>query len=171
MVERMRSAMQKTLEVLWEKRAPDLPFKTKREALIMASIVEKETSLDSEYAIITGVFVNRMRIGMKLQTDPTVIYGITKGERVLGRGLKRSELKGKTDYNTYVIDGLPPGPISNPGKAALAAAMNPAKTKYLYFVANGKGGHNFAETGKGHLRNVSKWRVIERGIRKSRKKK
>lgn len=170
MVERMRSAMQKTLDELWEKRAADLPYKTRREALIMASIVEKETSVDREYPIIAGVFINRMRIGMKLQTDPTVIYGITNGERILGRGLKRSELKGKTAYNTYVIDGLPPGPISNPGKMALQAAMNPENTKYLYFVANGRGGHHFAKTGKEHLRNVAKWRVIEKGIRKRKRK-
>ena len=127
----------------------------------MASIVEKETGIAEERGQVASVFVNRLRDGMKLQTDPTVIYGVTKGEGVLGRGLRQSELRRETPWNTYVIDGLPPTPIANPGRAAIAAALNPDTTPYLFFVADGTGGHAFAETLAEHNENVARWREIE----------
>jgi UPF0755 protein len=161
-VKRMRAAMEKTLGELWEKRAKDLPFKTKREALILASIIEKETGKAAERARVAAVFVNRLRKGMRLQTDPTVIYGITKGKGPLGRRLLAKDLERKTPYNTYRIAGLPPGPIANPGRAAIAAALNPSKTKELYFVADGTGGHAFAETLEEHNKNVRRWRELRR---------
>ena len=159
---RMQAAQVKILDELWEKRAPNLPLKTQQEALILASIVEKETGVSSERARVAAVFINRLNRGMRLQTDPTVIYGITLGKSVLGRGLKRSELKAKTPYNTYVINGLPPTPIANPGRAAIEATLNPITSKELYFVADGTGGHAFGETLKQHNRNVKAWRKIER---------
>lgn len=162
MVRRMREAMTKVLNELWEKRAEDLPIKTKREALILASIIEKETGKPEERPRVAAVFVNRLRKGMRLQTDPTVIYGITNGKGPLGRRLFTKDLERKTPYNTYRIDGLPPGPIANPGRASIAAALNPAKTKELYFVADGTGGHVFAETLEEHNRNVRRWRKIRR---------
>ncbi len=146
---------------LWATRAADLPYDTPEAAMVMASIVEKETGIAEERGRVASVFVNRLRQGMRLQTDPAVIYGITKGEGVLGRGLRQSELRRETPYNTYVIDGLPPGPIANPGRAAIAAALNPDETDYLYFVADGTGGHAFAETLQEHNENVAKWRAIE----------
>ena len=161
-IARMMAAQTKILDELWEKRAPDLPLKTKEEALILASIVEKETGVSSERARVSAVFINRLNRGMRLQTDPTVIYGITLGKSVLGRGLRRSELKAETPYNTYVINGLPPTPIANPGRAAIEATLNPITSKELYFVADGTGGHAFAETLKQHNRNVAEWRKIER---------
>ena len=127
----------------------------------MASIVEKETGIAEERGRVASVFINRMQQGMRLQTDPTVIYGITKGEGVLGRGLRQSELRRETPYNTYVIDGLPPTPISNPGAEAIKAAVNPDQTDFLFFVADGGGGHAFAETLEEHNQNVAKWRAIE----------
>jgi UPF0755 protein len=151
-----------SLDKAWAERAPDLPYKTKEEALVMASIVEKETGVAEERRQVASVFVNRLRLGMKLQTDPTVIYGVTKGEGVLGRGLRQSELRRETPYNTYVIDGLPPGPIANPGVAAIEAALNPDTTDYLFFVADGTGGHAFAETLEKHNENVARWRQIEK---------
>jgi UPF0755 protein len=159
---RMTAAQAATLDELWDKRVPNLPLKTKEEALILASIVEKETGVSSERARVAAVFINRLNKGMRLQTDPTVIYGITLGKSVLGRGLRRSELKASTPYNTYVINGLPPTPIANPGRAAIEATLNPATTKELYFVADGTGGHAFAKTLKQHNRNVAAWRKIER---------
>lgn len=150
-----------TLAELWAARAKDLPYKTPEEALIMASIVEKETGIAEERGRVASIFINRLAEGMKLQTDPTVIYGVTKGEGVLGRGLRQSELKRETPWNTYVINGLPPTPIANPGRDSIAAALNPDTTKYLYFVADGTGGHAFAETLKQHNINVAKWREIE----------
>ncbi|NEY89305.1 endolytic transglycosylase MltG [Tabrizicola oligotrophica] len=146
---------------LWASRAADLPYDTPEAAMVMASIVEKETGVAEERGRVASVFVNRLRQGMKLQTDPTVIYGITKGEGVLGRGLRQSELRRETPYNTYVIDGLPPGPIANPGRAAIEAALNPETTDFLYFVADGTGGHAFAATLEAHNENVAKWREIE----------
>ena len=146
---------------LWAARAADLPYDTPEAALVMASIVEKETGIADERRRVASVFVNRLRQGMKLQTDPTVIYGITKGEGVLGRGLRQSELRRETPYNTYVIDGLPPGPIANPGRAAIEAALNPEDSDYLFFVADGTGGHAFARTLEEHNENVAKWRAIE----------
>jgi UPF0755 protein len=145
----------------WATRAEGLPYDTPEEALIMASIIEKETAVPEERGRVASVFVNRMQQGMRLQTDPTVIYGITKGEGVLGRGLRQSELRRETPYNTYVIDGMPPTPIANPGVAAIKAAVNPDTTDYLFFVADGTGGHAFAETLDAHNENVARWRQIE----------
>lgn len=161
-LERMQAAQVKILDELWANRAPNLPLKTKEEALILASIVEKETGVSSERARVAAVFINRLNRGMRLQTDPTVIYGITLGKSVLGRGLKRSELKAATPYNTYVIKGLPPTPIANPGRAAIEATLNPITSKELFFVADGTGGHAFAKTLKQHNRNVKEWRKIEK---------
>lgn len=149
------------LAELWAARADGLPYETPEEALVMASIVEKETGIPEERGRVAAVFVNRLEQGMKLQTDPAVIYGITKGEGILGRGLRQSELRRETPYNTYVIDGLPPGPIANPGVEAIKAALNPDGSKYLFFVADGSGGHAFAETLAAHNENVAKWRAIE----------
>ncbi len=157
----MSDRQARILAELWEMRVADLPYDTPEKAMVMASIVEKETGVAEERGRVASVFVNRLRQGMKLQTDPTVIYGITKGEGVLGRGLRQSELRRETPYNTYVIDGLPPGPIANPGRAAIEAALNPDKTDFLYFVADGTGGHAFAETLEAHNENVAKWRAIE----------
>ncbi len=151
----------KILDDLWAKRAEGLPYKDINEALTMASIVEKETGVASERKKVASVFLNRIAQGMKLQTDPTVIYGVTGGQGVLGRGLKRSELRAETPYNTYVIDGLPPTPIANPGAASIEAALQPDTTAFLFFVADGTGGHAFATTLKDHNRNVEAWRKIE----------
>ncbi len=151
----------KVLGDLWATRAADLPYDTPEEALIMASIVEKETGVAEERPRVASVFVNRLRLGMKLQTDPTVIYGVTKGEGALGRGLRQSELRRETPYNTYVITGLPPTPIANPGREAIAAAVNPDTTDDLFFVADGTGGHAFAATLEAHNENVARWRALE----------
>jgi UPF0755 protein len=161
LVSQMIANQSAILDDLWAKRAEGLPYKTPEEALVMASIVEKETGVPSERPRVASVFLNRLEQGMKLQTDPTVIYGLTKGKGVLGRGLRQSELRSNTPYNTYVIDGLPPTPIANPGRDSIAAALNPEKTEYLFFVADGSGGHVFAETLAEHNENVAKWRAIE----------
>lgn len=161
LIGKMEASQVAILDAAWEARAPDLPYETKEEALIMASIVEKETGVAEERPLVASVFVNRLREGMKLQTDPTVIYGVTKGQGVLGRGLRQSELKRETPWNTYVIDGLPETPIANPGAASIEAALHPATSDYLYFVADGTGGHAFAATLDEHNRNVEKWRAIE----------
>jgi UPF0755 protein len=145
----------------WAARAADLPYDTPEEALIMASIIEKETSVPEERGRVASVFVNRLRQGMRLQTDPTVIYGVTRGEGVLGRGLRQSELRRETPWNTYVIDGLPPTPIANPGEEAIRAAVNPDTTEYIFFVADGTGGHAFSVTLEEHNANVARWRAIE----------
>ena len=145
----------------WAGRSEGLPYDTPEEALIMASIIEKETGIAEERGKVASVFINRLQQGMRLQTDPTVIYGVTKGEGVLGRGLRQSELRRETPYNTYVINGLPPTPIANPGAEAIRAAVNPEQTDYLFFVADGSGGHAFAETLEAHNANVAKWRAIE----------
>lgn len=162
---RMQAAMKKTLDELWETRDPDLPFQNPLEAVILASIVEKETSVKSEMPEVAGVYINRLKAGMRLQADPTVIYPITQG-KPLGRRIRLSELKAENAYNTYVITGLPAGPIANPSRAALEAVLKPAKTKNLYFVADGSGGHKFAETYDQHIANVKKWRRfrLEKGI-------
>jgi UPF0755 protein len=160
-LKRMMDDRDKLLNVLWTRRQPGLPYRSQEEAVIMASIVEKETALASERPRIAAVFLNRLRVGMRLQTDPTVIYGLTRG-KPLGRGLRVSELQGSTPYNTYLIDGLPPTPIANPGRASLAAALDPPKSDDLYFVADGTGGHVFASTLEQHNANVAKWRAIER---------
>lgn len=163
-IDRMTAAEKKTLAEIWANRDPDLPLKTPEELVTLASIVEKETGISTERPQVASVFVNRLRKNMRLQSDPTTIYGITKGVGVLGRGLKQSELETKTDYNTYQMDGLPAGPIANPGADSLKAAANPAKTDYLYFVAAGASpseGHLFAATYRDHQKNVAKWRSIE----------
>ena len=162
LIARMRETQSALLAAAWQARAPDIPLDTPDEALILASIIEKETGLPEERAKVASVFANRLRRGMRLQTDPTVVYGITGGRAPLGRGLRRSELKARTPYNTYVVDGLPPTPIANPGKASLEAAVRPAQTEHLYFVADGTGGHAFSRTLDEHLANVAKWRRIER---------
>lgn len=167
----MRDAQVKILAAEWDARAAGLPLANMAEALTLASIVEKETGVSSEREEVAAVFVNRLNKKMKLQTDPTVIYGITKGEGVLGRGLRRSELLKKTDYNTYIIKGLPPTPIANPGRAAIRAALHPNGSNNLFFVADGSGGHAFAETLVEHNRNVIQWRRIEAQRRKDAKKK
>ncbi|MBV7410118.1 endolytic transglycosylase MltG [Maritimibacter sp. DP1N21-5] len=161
LVARMEAAQIQRLSDAWENRAGDLPYDTPEEALIMASIVEKETGIAAERPQVASVFVNRLEQGMRLQTDPTVIYGITNGQGVLGRGIRQSELRAETPYNTYVIDGLPPTPIANPGLASIEAALNPADTNFLFFVADGTGGHAFAATLEEHNRNVARWREIE----------
>lgn len=145
----------------WAARADDVPLQSAEEALILASIVEKETGLAEERRQVASVFTNRLNQGMRLQTDPTVIYGITKGKGVLGRGLRQSELRGRTPWNTYVIDGLPPTPIANPGRASIEAALNPDTTDFIFFVADGTGGHAFATNLDDHNRNVAAWRAIE----------
>ncbi|MEJ1997777.1 MAG: endolytic transglycosylase MltG [Maritimibacter sp.] len=163
-LEQMRAEQQGRLDAAWANRAGDLPYDTPEEALIMASIVEKETGIATERKQVASVFVNRLRRGMRLQTDPSVIYGLTHGEGSLGRGLRQSELRGDTPYNTYVNAGLPPTPIANPGLDAIEAAMNPATTEYLYFVAktlNPADGHVFAATLNEHNRNVAKLRALE----------
>jgi UPF0755 protein len=157
----MGARQEERIDTAWQNRADDLPYETKEEALVMASIIEKETAVAEERRQVASVFVNRLKQGMRLQTDPTVIYGVTKGQGVLGRGLRQSELRARNEYNTYVIDGLPPTPIANPGVAALEAAVDPDETDYLFFVADGTGGHAFARTLAEHNDNVAKWRAIE----------
>jgi len=168
-VKQMTVAQNEILATAWAGRADGLPFKSSQEALTLASIVEKETGVKSERAEVAGVFINRLNKGMKLQTDPTVIYGLTEGKAPLGRGLKRSELSKKTKYNTYIIPALPPGPIANPGRKAIEAVMNPAATDNLYFVADGTGGQAFAASLTEHNANVIKWRKIEAKRRKAAK--
>ncbi|MFU8883410.1 MAG: endolytic transglycosylase MltG [Rhodobacterales bacterium] len=158
---RMRTAQDRILTEAWANRADGLPLASPEEALILASIIEKETGVADERRQVASVFVNRLNRGMRLQTDPTVIYGITRGEGVLGRGLRQSELRGATPWNTYVIEGLPPTPIANPGRASILAALDPDDTPYVFFVADGTGGHAFAETLQEHNRNVAVWRRIE----------
>ncbi len=161
LIARMEAAQAAQLAAAWEARDENLPISSPEELLILASIVEKETGVSEERRQVASVFVNRLNQGMRLQTDPTVIYGITKGEGVLGRGLRRSELRRETPYNTYVISGLPPTPIANPGRASLMAAAQPDQTEYIFFVADGTGGHAFATTLNEHNENVARWRQIE----------
>lgn len=158
---RMQAAMRRTLGALWPRRSAATVVRTPDEAIILASIVEKETALAAEYRMVAGVYSNRLRIGMKLDADPTVIYPVTRG-RALGRAIRRSELAAVNGYNTYAMPGLPTGPIANPGRAALAATLDPAPTRALYFVANGRGGHVFAATLAEHNANVMRWRAIRR---------
>ena len=159
-IDAMRKARDATLDRLWAGRAPDLPVKTPEEAVIMASIVEKETSVPSERARVAAVYENRLAKGMRLEADPVVIYGLSHGES-LGHGLTRVELQTRTPYNSYLEAGLPPTPIANPGAASLEAVLHPAKTADIYFVANGAGGHSFSATWEEHQRNVAHWRAIE----------
>jgi UPF0755 protein len=164
LVRRMQDSMDALLDELWPQRADDLPFETRREALTLASIVERETAVPEERALVAGVFVNRLRRGMRLQSDPTVRFAVSDGGPVLDRPLTRGDLELEHPYNTYRIGGLPPGPIANPGRAAIEAVLDPAETDYLYFVANGNGGHAFAKTLREHNRNVAEWRrVRDRG--------
>lgn len=160
-LQRMLDAQDRLLGDLWAKRQEGLPFRTPDQAVTLASIVEKETALAAERPRIAAVFVNRLRSGIRLESDPTIIYGLTQG-RPLGRGIRRSELERPTPYNTYQINGLPPTPIANPGRASLAAVLDPPKSTELFFVADGTGGHVFATTYADHLRNVARWRNIER---------
>jgi UPF0755 protein len=160
-VKRMQAAMDKALAELWAKRSPTAVVKTPREAIILASIVEKETGVPSERPMVAGVYANRLRSNMMLQADPTIIYPITKG-KPLGRRIRKSEIATVNDYNTYAMTGLPKGPIANPGRLSILAVLQPAQTKALYFVADGKGGHIFADTYQQHNENVRKWFEIRR---------
>lgn len=160
-LKRMMDARDELVRVLWAKRQNNLPFNSPEEAITLASIVEKETGLASERPRVAAVFINRLRAGMRLESDPTIIYGISGG-KPLGRGLRESELNTITPYNTYKVSGLPPTPIANPGRAALAAVLDPPATKDLFFVADGTGGHVFAATYEDHQRNVARWRQVER---------
>ncbi|HEY0446907.1 MAG TPA: endolytic transglycosylase MltG [Allosphingosinicella sp.] len=160
-LKRMQDAMTKTLDSLWAKKGPNSVVDSKREAIILASVVEKETGKAAERPMVAGVYSNRLRIGMKLDADPTVIYPITKG-KPLGRRIRRSELDADNGYNTYAMAGLPAGPIANPGRESIAAVLNPAQTRALYFVADGTGGHIFANTLAEHNANVAKWYAIRR---------
>ncbi|NOD62980.1 MULTISPECIES: endolytic transglycosylase MltG [unclassified Ruegeria] len=157
----MQDKQQLRINAAWENRQDGLPLESPEEMLTLASIIEKETGVPEERGQVASVFVNRLNQGMRLQTDPTVIYGVTKGQGTLGRGLRRSELNRPTPWNTYQIDGLPPTPIANPGLASLEAAVAPDDTSFVFFVADGTGGHAFAETLQEHNRNVAKWREIE----------
>lgn len=162
LIDRMQTSMKDFLASHWEKRKSDLPLRTVEEAVTFASIVEKETGKPEERNRVAAVFHNRLKKGMRLQSDPTIIYGLASGQGTLGRPLTKADIDGKTLYNTYQINGLPPGPICNPGRATLEAALNPADTADLYFVADGSGGHAFSETLKEHNSAVQKWRELER---------
>lgn len=161
-LDQMTTAMDATIDELWQTRADDLPFDTPEEAIVLASIIERETGVAEERELVAGVFVNRLEEGMMLQTDPTVAYAITLGQEPLGRPLTRADLEVDSPYNTYQVTGLPPGPIANPGRASIEAALNPAETEFLYFVADGTGGHAFARTLDEHNANVAEWRRIQR---------
>jgi len=160
-IQRMQQTQKRVLAEIWERRNPDIPIKTPDQLVTLASIVEKETGKAAERSRVAAVSVNRLRQRIKLQSDPTIIYGLVGGKGSLGRPIMRSEIEQPTPYNTYVIDGLPPGPIANPGRASLEAAANPARTKELFFVADGTGGHAFADTYEQHQKNVARLRVIE----------
>ncbi|MDB5618971.1 endolytic transglycosylase MltG [Tardiphaga sp.] len=163
-VQRMQQAQKRVLAEIWERRNADIPVKTPEQLVTLASIVEKETGKADERSRVASVFVNRLRQKMKLQSDPTIIYGIVGGKGTLGRPIKRSEIQQPSPYNTYVVEGLPPGPIANPGRASLEATANPARTRDLFFVADGTGGHTFTETYDAHQKNVAKLRVMEKAI-------
>lgn len=163
-LDQMADAQAEVLADIWANRDPDLPLTSPEELVILASIVEKETGLGSERDRVAAIFINRINKGMRLQSDPTIIYGITLGKEKLGRGLRQSEIKRETPYNTYVIPRLPIGPIDNPGIEALRATAHPAKTDDLYFVANGTGGHAFASNYAQHQKNVAQWRKIEKEL-------
>jgi UPF0755 protein len=163
-IQRMQQAQKRVLAEIWERRNPDIPIKTADQLVTLASIVEKETGKADERSRVAAVFVNRLRQRIKLQSDPTIIYGLVGGKGTLGRPIKRSEIQQPSPYNTYVVDGLPPGPIANPGRASLEAAANPARTRDLFFVADGTGGHAFTETYDQHQKNVAKLRTMEKQI-------
>jgi UPF0755 protein len=162
LIAHMTAAQTKMVAEIWQKRASDLPIKSPGELVTLASIVEKETGKPDERPKVAGVFINRLQKHMKLQSDPTIVYGLVFGKGTLGHSITKTELQEATPYNTYLIDGLPPGPICNPGRAAMEAVANPARTKDLYFVADGTGGHAFAETLDQHQKNVAHWRQIEK---------
>jgi UPF0755 protein len=162
---RMAKTQVKSVEEIWKGRAPDLPIKSPGEMVTLASIVEKETGKSEERPRVAGVFVNRLQKHMRLESDPTIVYGLALGKGTLGRSITKADLNQSTPYNTYFIDGLPPGPICNPGKAALEAVANPSRSKELYFVADGTGGHVFAETFDQHVKNVAHWRQIEKDVK------
>ena len=162
---RMAKAQTKAIEGVWKGRAPDLPIKSPGEMVTLASIVEKETGKPDERPRVAGVFINRLERHMRLESDPTIVYGLALGRGTLGRSITKADLTQSTPYNTYIIDGLPPGPICNPGKAALEAVANPAHTRDLYFVADGTGGHVFAETLDQHQKNLARWRQIETDVK------
>ena len=158
LISRMSAAHTRVLQEVWERRAPDVPVKTPEELITLASIVEKETGKADERSRVAAVFINRLNRKMRLQSDPTIIYGMVGGKGTLGRPLTREDVDRATPYNTYVIEGLPPGPIANPGRASLEAVANPSRTRELYFVADGSGGHVFASTYDQHLKNVARWK-------------
>src|SRR3954469_18025491 len=161
-IQRMQQAQRRVLQEIWERRSQDLPVKSPEQLVVLASIIEKETGKPEERTRVAAVFVNRLKQKMKLESDPTIIYGLVGGKGALGRPIQANEIRQPTPYNTYVIEGLPPGPIANPGRAALEAVANPSKTKDVYFVADGSGGHVFAETLEQHQKNVQRWRQIEK---------
>jgi len=163
-IQRMQQAQKRIVAEIWERRSPDVPLKSPEQLVTLASIVEKETGKADERSRVAAVFVNRLKQKIKLQSDPTIIYGLVGGKGTLGRPIRRSEITQPSPYNTYVIDGLPPGPISNPGRASLEAAANPARTRDLYFVADGTGGHAFTETYGEHQKNVAKLRASEKQV-------
>jgi UPF0755 protein len=163
-IARMQQAQKRAVAEIWERRSPDLPIKSPEQLVTLASIIEKETGKSDERSRVASVFVNRLRQKIKLQSDPTIIYGLVGGKGTLGRPIKRSEIQQPSPYNTYVVDGLPPGPIANPGRASLEAAANPARTRDLFFVADGTGGHAFSDTYDQHQKNVAKLRAMEKQI-------
>ena len=160
-IQRMQQAQQRLLKEIWDRHSPDLPIKTPDQLVTLASLVEKETGKPEERSRVAAVFINRLKQKMRLQSDPTIIYGLVGGKGTLGRPIMKSEIDQSTPYNTYQMDGLPPGPIANPGRASLEAAANPARTRELYFVADGTGGHVFAETYEQHQKNVARLRAME----------
>jgi UPF0755 protein len=167
LVARMQREQKRVLMEAWSRRLPELPIKTPEEMLILASIVEKETGRADERPRVAAVFINRLQRKMRLQSDPTIVYGLVGGKGTLGRGILRTEIDKVTPYNTYAIDGLPPGPIANPGKAALESVANPSRTEEVYFVADGTGGHTFSKTYDQHQRAVARWRSLEKAKREA----
>lgn len=167
MIQRMQQSQARMVKEVWERRMPDLPIRTPEQLVTLASIIEKETGKPEERTRVAAVFMNRLKQNMRLQSDPTIIYGLVGGKGSLGRPIMRSEIEQPTPYNTYVINGLPPGPIANPGRASLEAAAMPARTKELFFVADGTGGHAFAENYEQHQKNVARLRVLEQAAREN----
>ena len=165
MIQRMQQVQQRLTKEIWDRRNSDVPLRSPEQLVILASIIEKETGRPEERTRVAAVFANRLKQKMKLQSDPTIIYGLVGGKGTLGRPIMKSEIEQPTPFNTYVIDGLPPSPIANPGRASLEAAANPARTKELFFVADGTGGHAFADTYEQHQKNVARLRVIEQQAR------
>jgi UPF0755 protein len=161
MIQRMRQAQERLVRDVWERRNPDLPLKSPEQLVILASIIEKETGKADERTRVAAVLANRLKQKMKLQSDPTIIYGLVFGKGRLDHSITKTETDQPTPYNTYIIDGLPPGPITNPSRASLEAAANPARTKELYFVADGTGGHAFSDSYDQHQKNVGKLRAVE----------